>query len=118
MSDLITDIADARRELNAIKTGFSGTSAMFTGATVTTQSFAMTPTTGMLVTVDFEYRDFPDMTITGVRSLPSPAIFVGYGVRRSLYEWYIEYDAAFGTITWNCILFSEQAPTLFTLTEV
>lgn len=118
MSDLITDVADARRELNAIKAGFSGTSAMFTGATITSQSFNTVPTTGMLITVDFEYTDFPDMNITGIRSLPSPAVIIGRGIRRSLYEWYIEYEALFGTIRWDCILTSENPPTLFTLVEV
>lgn len=118
MSNLTTRIADIQRELLAIKAGFSGTAQMFTGATVTTQSFNIVPTTSMLVTVDFEYRDFPDIFITGVRSLPSPAVFVGYGIRRSLYEWYIEYDSAFGTIRWDCILFSERPPTLFTLAQV
>lgn len=118
MSNLAKRVADAKRELLALKAGFSGTSEMFTGATVTQQSFNITPTTSMLITVDFEYRDFPDIFITGVRSLPSPAIFVGWGIRRSLYEWYIEYDAAFGTIRWDCVLFSEKPPTSFTLQQV
>lgn len=118
MSDIAKRIADAQRELLAIKSGFSGTSAMFTGATVTQQSFPMVPTTSMLITVDFEFREFPDISVTGVRSLPSPAIFAGYAIRRSLYEWYIEYDASFGTIQWDCVLYSENPPTLFTLVEV
>lgn len=118
MSDLITDVADIQRELLAIKTGFSGTPAMFTGATVTTQSFNITPTTSMIITVDFEYLDYPDIFITGVRSLPTPAVLVGRGIRRSLYEWYIEYEAIFGTVRWDCYLISEHAPTVFTLAQV
>lgn len=118
MSNIAKRIADCQKELLAIKSGFKGTSAMFTAATITEQSFNLTPTTSMLVTVDFEYRDFPDLTITGIRSLPSPAVVIGRGVRRSLYEWYIEYESLFGTIQWDCILYSENPPTLFTLVEV
>lgn len=118
MSDLTKEIADVQRELNAIKTGFSGTAEMFTGAVATQASFTLTPTTSMLITVAFEYTDFPDISITGVRSLPTPAILVGRGIRRSLYEWYIEYEAIFGTVRWDCILFSNTPPTLFTLVEV
>lgn len=118
MSDITERIAVAQKELLALKSGFSGTPAMFTAATVTQASFNITPTSGMLITVAFEYRDFPDIFITGVRSLPSPLAFVGYGIRRSLYEWYIEYDAAFGTIRWDCTLYSNTPPTSFTLVQV
>lgn len=118
MSDLTQEIADAQRELLAIKSGFSGTSAMFTGATVTTQSFTLTPTTSMLITVAFEYKEYPEMYVTGQRLAPTGGVFVGYAQRRSLYEWYIEYQPYFGTMQWDCILISEHPPLSFTLVEV
>jgi hypothetical protein len=118
LSSLTEEIADAQRELLAIKSGFSGTSAMFTGATVTTQSFTLTPTTSMLITVAFEYKEYPEMYVTGQRLAPPGGVFVGYAQRRSLYEWYIEYQPYFGTMQWDCILISEHPPLSFTLVEV
>lgn len=118
MSDLVKQLSNIERELKAIKAGFKGTSEMFTGATITEESFTLTSTTSMLITVDFEYRDYPDMFITGTQTLPAPVVLAGYGIRRSLYEWYIEYDPAFGTITWECTLFSNHPPTSFTLVQV
>lgn len=118
MSSLTEEIADAQRELLAIKSGFSGTSAMFTGATVTTQSFTLTPTSSMLITVAFEYKEYPEMYVTGQRLAPTGGVFVGYAQRRSLYEWYIEYQPYFGTVRWDCILISEHPPLSFTLVEV
>ena len=118
MSSLTEEIADAQRELLAIKSGFSGTSAMFTGSTVTSRSFTLTPTTSMLIAVAFEYKEYPEMYVTGQRLAPTSAVLPGYAQRRSLYEWYIEYQPIFGTVQWDCILISEHAPTSFTLVEV
>jgi hypothetical protein len=118
LCDLTTRIADAQRELLKIKTGFSGTSEMFSGATVTTASFTITPTSSMLITVDFESLEYPEMYISGTRLLPSGGFFIGYAQRRSLYEWYIENNVLFGTIRWDCLLISERAPISFTLVQV
>lgn len=118
LSSVPQEIADIKRELAAIKAGFKGTPVEFTGATLTSQSFTITPTTSMIITVDFEYTEYPELYVSGVRLLPSAVIYVGYAHRRSLYEWYIEYDVAFGTVRWDCLLISENPPTLFTLTQV
>lgn len=117
MSNIATEIADIQRELLAMKAGFSGDYNTFTGQTVTIQNFILTPTRPMIVTVDFEYREFPEIIITGF-SIPPGTVYTGYQQRYNLYQWYVPYNVAFGNMKFECVLFSENPPTLFTLQEV
>lgn len=111
LSDLVAQIAYAKKELAAIKAGFTGDETRFDTATVTTQVFSgVNSTHANVIRVDFPYQDFPQFYVEGSDSFP--AIYHDLGIRKNLYEFFIPKllgSSASLTVT----LISQYTPTVF-----
>lgn len=117
LSDLISRIVYAKRELAALKAGFSGDERRFSEAVITQQSFTLNITKPLTVTVAFPNQDFPQL-YTSVYDNTSG---IPYGAnlfdRKNLYQWRMGLSIAAHNYTITAVLLSEQTPTSFVLVQ-
>lgn len=117
MYDLATQIAVAKKELAALKAGFAGDERRFKQSTVTIQTFTLTVTKPVTVTVSFPRPDFPQL-YSSLYNNTTATQYAGNPLeRKDFYEWRLGLDIANDNYTFTCMLLSEQTPTTFTLVQ-
>ena len=120
MSDLISRIAAAQKELKALKAGFGGNEDRFFPAVATSATFLRDSNDRpIVIEATFEKNDFPQLYAAVSMTTVGPPIILQYKAfdRKTLYSWRM--TEKWGTIahyTINCMLLSQRAPLTFTCT--
>lgn len=119
LSNIATRIANAKRELLALKAGFAGDEQRFFTATATEETFNISSNDPIIIRADFEYRDFPQLYVRAQYTVGAfPPVLFNYDpfVRTNLYEWRMSEETS-GVANWtiNAVLVSQRTPTLFTI---
>lgn len=115
MSDLAAQIAYAQKELLAIKSGFAGNPQRFRQAVVTTQTFTLNLPRPAIITVAFEYDDWPQLYDHVYDNTAGFDYGTGFFDRKEFYKWRSAYEIPGDNYTITCTLLSEKPPTLFTI---
>lgn len=117
MSSLNEQIARAKKELVALKTGFAGNEQRFTQSTATEQQFTLTVTKPLTITVVFDEPDFPQLFVSAYNNTTATPYSDNLFVRKNLYVWRMGLGIPANNYTFTCLLLSESAPTSFTLVQ-
>lgn len=121
MSSITKQIANAKRELQAIKAGFGGDKDRFFPAVATSATFLRDSTDKpIVIEATFDSDDFPQLyaAVSLTISIPAPIILQYKAFeRKTLYSWrMVEYWGATAHYTINATLLSQRPPTTFTCT--
>lgn len=118
MSDIAQQIAVAKKELQAIKTGFAGGEDRFFPSVATAQTFVIAVTDRpIVISATFAETDFPQLFASVSLTIGGPPIVLQYKAfdRKTLYAWRMtEYWGSAATYTIQCALLSQRAPLTFT----
>ena len=116
MSDLSAEISAIKKELQALKAGFTGSQTRFSVSVETTESFFLTSSKPVIIRAEFPYQDFPQLHVRGY-VLPEPAgQYLNFAIQKDLYEWFIpELDEP--DIRLDCLLLSQYEPTVFVMED-
>lgn len=119
MSNIVEQIAYARKELQAIKTGFAGDEQRFFPSVTTSQTFVITVTDKpIVIAATFAKNDFPQLFASVSLVIgAAPPVVLQYKAfdRETLYSWRMaEYWGSAATYTIQCMLLSQRAPATFT----
>lgn len=115
MRDIAQALAIARKELNAIKAGFGGDQTRFSVSEITQTSFVLNAIKPVIIRVDFQYQDFPQLYVRGI-SLDAPLTYSNLGTQKTLYEWYIS-PLLHANNQLDCTLISQYPPTVFVMED-
>lgn len=118
MSDLVNRIATAKKELLALKTGFTSQQSQFDSVVVTEQSTVL-PSAGVTyrIRTDFTFQDYPQLYAEAIEYYPLPVIYVNPQGRTSLYQWQVGPFSQPNTDL-NLLLVSFKTPTTFVVEAI
>jgi hypothetical protein len=121
LSDLITRIAKAKKELIALKAGFGGDQQRFLPTVATQATFNITSSKALIIRATFAHDDFPQLYAAVSFTIgAAPPVILQYKafIRKSYYEWrYCEEWIGTPNYTIVCTLVSQRAPTSFVILE-
>lgn len=113
MLSLDQQIATIKKELNALKAGFTGGQTRFNIAVSTEQNYLTDGSIPLKIQTDFPFQDFPALYMlvntTGGYIASNSLI-----VRTNLYEWYIPPISSINpVVSLDLLLLSQYTPSLF-----
>jgi hypothetical protein len=112
-SNISSQLSRFERELLALKSGFTGDETRYFDSVITQETFNVNTAKPITIVTDFVFQDFPQL-FTTVYIVGNPFPLAPYvTIRQDIYRWRIYLDSPADDYEIQCVLLSENTPTMF-----